>query len=483
MFNKNSVKFYIVPHPKKITVEESTAVINPVVDILDNRFLPIKSVIEDTLKTVYGNTNSDGGIIKVKYDPEKSSEEYGIVVDRDIIITAGDYDGVCRAAAAVLQHITCHDGVLTAKKMVTEDKPDRPYRALMVDLARQWHPFETLLKFVDICFLYRLSCLHFHFSDNQGYRLPSKKYPKLNKEGLYYTESQIAYLNKYAAARGIQLLPEIDMPGHSSCFTGTYPEIFGHNPQQTAGVICLGKPEAIHAIEDIINECCDLFPNSKLIHLGGDEVESSVFEKCACCAAYMKENNIKSGAELYTQFLKKATDMVKARGRRPVLWEGFNLKYEEYISKDILLMHYGCEYHPQEMIRLGYEIVNASWKPLYITADLRWPHADIYNGWDLYTWQAWSEDETLAWPLDLKIKPTDRVLGAQISSWSNKFEDEYRWITLVTPAMCERVWSVERTSTMHHFRERLKHSNEFLSALHSVEKAAFDEADPTHEIK
>ena len=127
------------------------------------------------------------------------------------------------------------------------DAPDCSYRGMMVDLARNWHDFTYLISYVDMCYYYKISVLHLHFTDDQSYTLPSKRFPKLSTKGRSYTPEQIEALNQYAEARGIQLMPEIDVPGHCISFQKEYPDIFEYAAQKLSVA-----PERCIVFDDVL---------------------------------------------------------------------------------------------------------------------------------------------------------------------------------------------------------------------------------------
>ena len=201
----------------------------------------------------------NGATICIKKDDTLCEEAYDLEIDADgVKITASEECGANHAFATLLQLMSEKDGRIELPVVTVRDKPDSLYRGLMVDLARSWHPLSYLLSYVDMCYYYKLSVLHLHFTDDESYTLPSRLYPKLSTVGQSYTRGEIRSLVEYAHCRRVQLMPEIDVPGHCKSFQSEYGEIFG-----TKGVICQHEKTVVtHGDRNIrgVREAAELFP-------------------------------------------------------------------------------------------------------------------------------------------------------------------------------------------------------------------------------
>jgi len=276
--------------------------------------------------------------------------------------------------ATAFQSICVKNGKIECEKAHIEDYPDKPYRSVMVDLARQWHPFELLSDYVDLCWFYKAKYLHLHFMDTQSYTLPSEVYPKLPTEGRHYTREQIAYLNEYAALRGVEIIPEIEIPGHSASMVNAYPELFANleegeestddyslfNNNIKNNIICIGREGVMDSLRALISEVMEMFPTSRYFHIGGDEAAIGNWGGCKRCKRYMKERNIDGVRSLYTHVVKEVTDMVLSLGRTPIVWEGFPKEGTEGISRDVIVTAWESYYHlAPDLIEEGFKIINA----------------------------------------------------------------------------------------------------------------------------
>lgn len=423
--------------------------------------------------------NAKGGIA-LYTDLGLAKGEYRIECDADgVKAYACEKDGAVNALATLLQLI-CPDGEHVDLPCVKiYDKPDCEYRSLMVDLARQWHDFETLFEYVDLCWLYKVKYLHLHFIDTQSYTLPSDVFPKVSTEGRHYTKEQIKELNEYAHARNVELIPEIEVPGHAAAMVNAYPELFANTLEQNDGdeadptafktnfknnIICVGKPGIMDNIKKLVREIIAMFPYSKYLHIGGDEAEINEWNYCTDCKKYMAEHGIDGVRELYTHFTKLMTDLVLDLGRTPIVWEGFPKEGNEAISRDVLVIAWESYYHlAPDLVSEGFNIVNASWQPMYITPGRRWTPEDIM-AWNVYNWNHWwPKSEARLNPIHLQ--PTKQVKGGILCAWECTYEQEIDAVRANLAALAERTWNIRRYADDAQFREKLDYVLEMAKQL------------------
>ena len=404
-------------------------------------------------------TCGDGGVSAV-YDSSLEGCEYALDISEDgAVIRASEPEGAFYAFASLAQLMNAKDGAVTLPKASITDKPECPFRTLMVDLARQWHPFICLKNYVDLCWLYKIKYLHLHFIDSQSYTLPSDVYPKLPTEGRSYTKAEIAELNEYAQSRGIELIPEIEVPGHAQAMVRAYPELFGETPIEGAeytsdNIVCVGRPGVMDTIKSLTEEVIAMFPYSKYLHIGGDEAAIKSWDNCAECRKYMEENGINGSHELYTEFTVRMTDMVLSLGRTPIVWEGFPKAGTEKISRDVVVIAWESYYHlAPDLIEEGFDIINASWQPLYIVPSRHWTVENIL-AWNVYNWQHWwPKSEARLNPIHLQ--PTNQVMGGQLCAWECTYEQEVQAVRENLAALSERTWTIRRYADDAQFTAKL----------------------------
>lgn len=421
----------------------------------------VKTFCEYAAKKGITFSKGEGGI-SLKKDSSLAKEEFCINIKSDgVCVRAADTKGAHGALALLITEIEKAESGFSAEQMTVNEAPDMFYRGLSVDLARQWHAPEYIIKYIDLCYMNRATHLQLHFTDDQSFTLPIEAYPKLSTEGRTYKKEDIAEFVRYANSRGIILVPEVDIPGHTEQFCRKYPELFGtlSTEQNTGNAeflfnILPADDEVFSALEKIFGEVAAMFPNSPYIHIGGDEAAVGCWEKCARTKAYMAKNGIESIKEMYAEFIRKVTEMIFALGRTPIVWEGFAKEYNDRISKDVIVIAWESYYQPAPYLaEAGFRLINCSWKPLYIvTPDTFWSPEEI-RAWHPWSWQHFWE-KSAAYPNGLEIDPSyDKVLGGSICAWGDRLQfyddpnkgadEELELIAERLPALCERLISLK----------------------------------------
>lgn len=450
----------ILPTPKHCTEYGGKQTLAAAVCATHAAFAPFQATLADFVCRALGKKMAENvaGGISLCYDAALAPDAYVIDTENTPCVYASDREGLCYAFATLLQLLEREGEELTLPCVRVEDRPDKPYRSLMCDLSRCWHPFPQLLQFVDVCFLYKVNYLHLHLADDQRYTLPSKAFPKLNDPKECYTAEQIAYLNEYAAARGIRLVPEIECPGHAAILNAHYPDVFGIRQDSegealftelgvkvdSRSLINAGSEVAFEGVKTLFREVCELFPDAPYIHIGGDEAAIKLWNTCADTRAYMKRMGITDVYELYSEYVGRVTDYILSIGRTPMVWEGFPTLGVERIDRRTVVIAWESHYHlAPDLLKAGFQIINASWQPLYLVPSLtrRWDFRDIL-AWNVHEWQHWWE-HSAATGHPIHVEPTENVLGSILCSWEMTYEQEIARVMENLMAMSERVWTVE----------------------------------------
>jgi hexosaminidase len=220
------------------------------------------------------------------------------------------------------------------------DRPWHAWRGSMIDVGRHFIPVRDIERHIDLLSRYKMNVLHWHLTDDQGWRLEIKRYPKLtsvgawrteadgSRSGGFYTQEQVRHLVEYARLRGVTIVPEIEMPGHSSAALASYPELAcGNAPRSVptswgvfADIYCAGKPQVFTFLYGVLDEVMALFP-SRFIHLGGDEVPKDRWKACAECQALMKREGLANEEALQSWFMQQVAKHVAAKGRTVIGWD------------------------------------------------------------------------------------------------------------------------------------------------------------------
>ncbi len=466
----------LVPVPKKLDRGEGDLRIAPFIHAEHESFSEYAKTFCECIEKMYDQSIAsvgEGGVI-MRLDEGMKKSSYALDTLGDTaILCASDGEGMSYALATLISITALENGSLTVSRVHIEDAPDKDYRALMVDLAREWKPAHLVYRYVDICFMLKVKYLHLHFMDDQRYTLPSRAFPDVTKTSRHYTFEDIEGFRAYANARGVSIIPEFEVPGHAIKLVEAYPELFGLHIEgdasgaeivteqgdvvSTGGILCVGNEKCVNAVITIINEVCDMFPESEYIHIGGDEANINAWNYCSECKKYMKEHDLSSVKEMYCEFVGKIASAVISRGKTPIVWEGFPKEYSHLIPKKTVVISWENYYNYTEgLLEDGFRIINASWQPLYIIPayDIGWGCEDIY-AWDVYNWQHWWEKSRAA-VNPVHVAPTDRVLGAQICAWECTYDQEINKVLENLATLSERTWNLTRVCTQAEFAYRLR---------------------------
>jgi hexosaminidase len=289
------------------------------------------------------------------------NESYRLAVrPQGIRLTAETELGVLHGLQTLLQLIDSSDEALTA--MLIEDHPRFPWRGLLIDSVRHFMPPEDIQRQIEGMAGAKLNVLHWHLTDDQGWRVESKAYPKLHKlasDGQYYSHEQIKALVEFAAVRGIRVVPELDLPGHASAIAVAYPELISlpgpYQMQRHWGVfeplLDPSNPKVYDFIETLVGEFAQLFPDP-FLHIGGDEVNPAQWQQSEAVQAYMQEHQLADSDALHTHFNQKLQQILAASDKRMMGWDEI---FHPDLPKDILVQSWRGLDSLTEIANSGYQ--------------------------------------------------------------------------------------------------------------------------------
>lgn len=383
----------------------------------------------------------DAPLSLVKND-KLTEEAYTLEIERGrIVLEANDAQGISNALA------TLHQLILTAKDnklpiINIQDKPRFGYRGLMLDCSRHFWTVDELKETLSQMAFFKLNKLQMHLTDNNAWRLAMDQYPELTAKGTYYSDfpdlsgkyystSDLKEIVKYAQALGIEIIPEVDLPGHAiallaampqlSCKGGTfeaYPEELPLNQRKRGNenMLCIGNPESIRFAQEVVDALIQIFP-SKYIHLGGDEVPTAIWEKCPKCQALYKKEGMKEPGELQDYFTRKMSEYIRSKGKIMVGWDEINDRHAA-TPEDMLTVWRDNGLKAQKAaLERGIPVVMCPQHGCY----LDWGYAGnstrkVYE-WDPVTSQVTPEQEAL-------------VKGGQGALWTERVatQDRVEWM-------------------------------------------------------
>jgi hexosaminidase len=402
-------------------------------------------------------------LVALRLDRALAAEEYRLDTRDGITIAGGSPRAVAWGGATLAQLLAGSVALGVADEAVAEpatllpavairDAPDCSWRGLLVDVARQPHTIATLEQLVTACWLAKVPYLQLHLTDDPAFTFPSRAFPELATKGHSFTREELVALVAFAEARGVTLVPELEMPGHCGALIAARPDLFRAHELHHA-TIAFAKPEVVAAMKTLVDELIELFPTSPWIHLGGDECDlAHVDENPAFPAAYAREK-VADAHGLYLWFLAEMHSHVKSRGRRTIVWEGFGHGAQPELPRDVVVMAYEALYHlPGCLLKDGYPVINTSWRPLYVVNDRKWEPAEIH-AWNRFHWDHFVDGFPATGGLD--VEPTDRVLGAQLCAWEQPDSLELPSIRRRLAALSERTWNERAGRSAADFAARL----------------------------
>ncbi len=429
------------------------------------------SAVTDQVITV--KTKPITRAIVLRLTPDGPKESYTIEAKSNITVTAKTPQGISHAAATLLQLIEKSNGKCRIPRFVLNDTPKSSYRGMMIDVARRYHSIDVLKQCVVLCHLYKLNYLQLHLSDDQAFTFPSTAFPKISTQnqhgGPAYTLTQLKDLVRFADDHGVTVVPEMDIPGHSGMLNRTMPDLFkikGTKPYEHHATINFVNPAVLQAVDKLIGEMCDVFHSSPYFHMGGDEADISLVDQHPDFQSAFSKLGLPphSQQELFRRFIGQVNDIVKKKGKKLIVWEGFgrDMTSKFPISKDILVMEFENSYYlPQELVADGYSLVNASWTPLYVVNRHVWPARKVFD-WNLNTFGRFSNlYATTTW---MQSKSTSHIEGSQLCSWEGPEELEIQNLRRLSAAMSERSWS-SSSGTYAEFESKLGATDSLLTKL------------------
>ena len=423
---------------------------------------------------------------------EMEAEKFGVK-----ILTGGPA-GAFYALQTIRQLIDLNGGEPAIPAVNIKDSPDFEWRGLMLDCSRTFLPITYLKKQIDVLSYYKMNTLHLHLTDDQGWRIEIKKYPELtsicsefapeytNQKGGFYTQEELKELVEYAAARNVTIVPEIEMPGHSSEIFAAYPELscrgekteifpFFSGPGITEDILCAGKEEVFQFLEDVIDEVMEIFP-SEYIHIGGDEAPKTRWKECPDCQKRIKEEGLADEHELQSYFISRMTDYILSKGRKVIGWDEI---LEGGLAEGAAVMSWRGIKGGIEAVEMGHEVVMSPTSHCYIDYDHRTtPVEEIYSFNPI--------------PDELSSSQSDLILGGQANMWTHIDRDPVsmdRQIWPRTIALAEALWSDEDDMDWENFSSRLESHYSILDSLSTSyykEDLIYiptDEDDPLNKIR
>jgi hexosaminidase len=366
--------------------------------------------------------------------------------------------GAMRGLQTVLQLVEITPQGFALPALTIEDKPRFAWRGLMIDSGRHFMPLDVIRRNLDAMAAVKLNVFHWHLSENQGFRVESKKFPKLQEmgsDGLYYTQAEIRDVIAYARDRGIRVVPEFDMPGHSTAWFVGYPELAsGPGPYSIERKWGIFDPamdptkESTYKFLDVfIGEMAALFPD-QFFHIGGDEVNGKQWDANPKVQEFMHSHNLKTNADLQGYFVERVQKLVAKHGKT---MEGWDEILRPNMPSSIVIQSWRGQKSLAEAAKQGYRGLLSSGYYL----DLNQSTASHYV-----------VDPMSGDAASLSDAEKDHILGGEACMWAEYVSpetiDSRIWPRMAPIA--ERLWSPQNVTDMNSMYDRMAHVSEWLDA-------------------
>ncbi len=367
------------------------------------------------------------------------------------------------------------------------DRPRFPWRGMHLDVSRHFFPKEFVKRYLDILAMHRMNVFHWHLTDDQGWRVPISRYPRLTQVGAwrvdredrhwlsrdpqregeaatyggFYTRDDIGEIVRYAARRNITVVPEIEMPAHAMAALAAHPEYSCSGEPEpvppgsvwpNTRIFCAGNDAVFEFIENVLDEVLDLFP-SRFIHIGGDEADKQEWRRCPKCQARIRAEGLKDESELQSWFVKRIERFLAGRGRRLIGWDEI---LEGGLAPGAAVMSWRGTEGGIAAARLGHDVVMSPGTHCYF---------DHYQGNPTHEPPAIGGFTPLAKvyefepvPPELGAAESGRVLGGQANVWTEYMPGGSQVEYMILPrmaALAEALWSPKPARDWAGFARRL----------------------------
>jgi hexosaminidase len=414
-------------------------------------------------------------------------EGYRLLIDNDgVKMFSGTPEGFFRAETTLKQ-------LLQNKKLPNVEITDYPqyeYRGYMLDCARHFFPVAVIKKQLQAMALLKMNYFHWHLTDDQGWRIESERYPLLTQVGShraqtkfdgkpvsgYYTKAEIKEVVDYAKSLFIEVVPEIDVPGHMSAALAAYPELSCDGEKIAVSerfgihknVLCAGKAEAVETVWKIIEETADLFPG-KYFHLGGDEAPRDKWECCPDCQRLIKEKNLKNGDGLQAYLINIYAGRLETMGKTVINW---NDGMRSNLISDSIVMQYWKQGRKDaaaaaEQAKNGRKMIFSPFFAYYLD----------------YPYGMTSLKKTYCYSIGFKgIENKSYLLGVEAPLWTEYVPSEQKLEEQTYPrlaALAEKAWSNVTENQYLDFLNRLRQINKIFDQS-GIKYATIDNANPDY---
>lgn len=481
-------KINIIPKPHEINTLEGNFTFNTSTKIIsDNRARNIAEYFVDEITSLYGiklniKNNSIGESINIielrlsKLYHSDSKEAYHLNITKDkILITANEPNGIFYGIQSLRQLLPVEKNLKNKNDLIVpavdiKDYPRFVHRGLNLDCCRHFMEKDFIKRYIDLLAYHKMNVLHWHLTEDQAWRIEIKKYPELTEIGAfrkyddgtvyggYYTQSDIKEVVDYAASRFITVIPEIELPGHSTAAIATYPHLSCTGGPFDVGTLwgvykdiyCAGNEETFKFLEDVLSEVIELFP-STYIHIGGDEAPKDRWKQCPKCQQRIKNNGLADEHELQSYFVTRIEKFLNSKGRQIIGWDEI---LEGGLAPGATVQSWRGTKGAIEAAKMGHDVIVS-------------PTSHCYFDYPIETTdvpKVYSFDPV---PPELNAEEVKHVLGTEGNMWTEYAPQEvidHRLFPRIV-ALSEVAWTKLDTKNYDDFNNRLQNHYNKLDEL------------------
>ena len=443
------------------------------------------SIIPQPVQVIQKEGTFPVGEVTKKINSKLAEEEYILKARKGRVTIEGGSDAGTFWGEQTLKQLLAQGGGMIPNIFI-KDKPLFHYRGAMLDCGRHFFSIEDVKTFIDIMAMHKLNTFHWHLTEDQGWRIEIKKYPKLTEIGSmraetlvghhrdenrtfdgtpyggFYTQDECREIVKYAADRHITVIPEIEMPGHSVAALTSYPElgctggpyevrkIWGISEE----VYCLGKDNTIQFLKDVLDEVCDIFP-SKYIHIGGDEAPRKYWKDCPFCQKRIADQGLANEDELQSWLVREIESYLAEKGRRIIGWDEI---LKGGVTKSATVMSWRGTDGGKKAAAMGNDVIMAP--KTYYYLDYYQSEGGMENGEPLSIGGHLNLEQCYSFdPFeDLDEESRSHILGIQANMWTEYVGSISGVQFHILPrlcALCEICWNPSGKTSYETFKDRI----------------------------
>ena len=467
-------ELFIIPKPKESRILSSYFNLDNFHIYADNNSISAANLLVSELNKLDYSTDSislfenpilDHSInLLIDSTISKHSEYYDLVINKNFILIKGsDREGLIHGVYSLIQLIPRSSGVNDSKLACVKinDYPKFKWRGLLLDCCRHFMSIDFVKRYIDLLAYHKMNVLHWHLTEDQGWRIEIDKYPKLTDVGAwrkekdgsiyggFYTKEQIKEVVDYAYKRGVNIVPEIELPGHSVAALAAYPEYSctggPFEVEKDWGVFkdiyCAGNDSTFVFLENVLDEIIELFP-SKYIHIGGDEAPKYRWENCSKCKKRIQDENIQDTNELQSYFIQRIENYISGKGKKLIGWDEI---LEGGLANDATVQSWRGFEGALEAVKTGHDAIVSPTSHAYFDYDL-----DAIDLEKVYNFDPI--------PIDVPSDKLKHIIGGECNMWSER-APQNTVDSKVFPrllAMSEVLWDYPTIRDYNLFYERVQ---------------------------